>query len=146
MPDQKALKPEDFPIHTKQSEIITDTGKPVAEACDETAEDVAGRLNKKIAGLSVNRLLFHLDGPNSSAEANRPLNLRRCGKSRRTQPRATLMTVRCRRVNSTTDAEATSAVETVAEDAPYEKLPILSKKDLPFRMAERASRPLRGRA
>jgi predicted PurR-regulated permease PerM len=35
------------------------------------------------------------------------------------------------KVNSTTDAEATSAVETVAEDAPYEKLPILSKKDLP---------------
>jgi hypothetical protein len=35
------------------------------------------------------------------------------------------------KVNSTTDAEATSAVETVAEDAPYENLPILNKKDLP---------------
>jgi len=35
------------------------------------------------------------------------------------------------KVNSTTDAEATSAVETVAEDAPYENLPILSKKDFP---------------
>jgi hypothetical protein len=35
------------------------------------------------------------------------------------------------KVNSTTDAEATSAVETVAEDAPYENVPILSKKDLP---------------
>ena len=35
------------------------------------------------------------------------------------------------KVNSTTDAEATSAVETVAEDAPYENLPILSKEDLP---------------
>jgi predicted PurR-regulated permease PerM len=35
------------------------------------------------------------------------------------------------KVNSTTDAEATSAVETVGEDAPYEKLPILSKRDLP---------------
>jgi predicted PurR-regulated permease PerM len=35
------------------------------------------------------------------------------------------------KVNSTTDAEATSAVETVADDAPYENLPILSKKDLP---------------
>jgi predicted PurR-regulated permease PerM len=34
------------------------------------------------------------------------------------------------KVNSTTDAEATSAVETVAEDAPYENLPILSKEDL----------------
>ena len=31
----------------------------------------------------------------------------------------------------TTDAEATSAVESVAEDAPYENLPILSKEDLP---------------
>jgi hypothetical protein len=36
------------------------------------------------------------------------------------------------KVNSTTDAEATSAVETVAGDAPYEKLPVLSKKDLPL--------------
>src|SRR3984893_4362865 len=36
-----------------------------------------------------------------------------------------------RKVNSTTDAEATSAVETVAEDAPYENLPILSKENLP---------------
>ena len=29
------------------------------------------------------------------------------------------------KVNSTTDAEATSAAETVAEDAPHENLPIL---------------------
>jgi predicted PurR-regulated permease PerM len=35
------------------------------------------------------------------------------------------------KVRSTTDAEATSAVETVAEDAPYENLPVLSKEDLP---------------
>jgi predicted PurR-regulated permease PerM len=35
------------------------------------------------------------------------------------------------KVRSTTDAEATSAVETVAEDAPYENLPILNKEDLP---------------
>jgi predicted PurR-regulated permease PerM len=35
------------------------------------------------------------------------------------------------KVTLTNDAEATSAVETVAEDAPYESLPILSKEDLP---------------
>ena len=35
------------------------------------------------------------------------------------------------KVTSTTDAEASSAVESVAEDAPYENLPILSKEDLP---------------
>jgi predicted PurR-regulated permease PerM len=35
------------------------------------------------------------------------------------------------KVRSTTDTEATSAVETVAEDAPYENLPVLSKEDLP---------------
>ncbi len=35
------------------------------------------------------------------------------------------------KVRSTSDAEATSAVESVAEDAPYENLPILSKEDLP---------------
>jgi predicted PurR-regulated permease PerM len=35
------------------------------------------------------------------------------------------------KVRSTTDAEATSAVESVAEDAPYEDLPVLSKGELP---------------
>jgi hypothetical protein len=39
-------------------------------------------------------------------------------------------------VRSTTDAEATSAVESVAEDAPYENLPVLSKEDLPPRSSE----------
>src|SRR5712672_583618 len=34
-------------------------------------------------------------------------------------------------LSATTDVEATSAVETVAEDAPYENLPVLSKEDLP---------------
>jgi predicted PurR-regulated permease PerM len=36
------------------------------------------------------------------------------------------------KVTSTTDAEATSAVETVAEDAPYENLPVLKNDDLPI--------------
>src|SRR3984893_77574 len=35
------------------------------------------------------------------------------------------------KVSSTTDAEATSAVESVADDAPYENLPILRKEELP---------------
>src|SRR6202790_2093826 len=35
------------------------------------------------------------------------------------------------KVSATTDAEATSAVESVAEDAPYENLPVLSKESLP---------------
>jgi hypothetical protein len=35
------------------------------------------------------------------------------------------------KLNPTTDVEATSAVETVAADAPYENLPVLSKEDLP---------------
>jgi predicted PurR-regulated permease PerM len=35
------------------------------------------------------------------------------------------------KVRTTTDAEATSAVETVAENAPYEDLPILNKENLP---------------
>lgn len=35
------------------------------------------------------------------------------------------------KVRSTSDAEATSAVESVAEDAPYANLPIVSKEDLP---------------
>ena len=35
------------------------------------------------------------------------------------------------KINPTTDVEATSAVETVAEDAPYENLPVLRREDLP---------------
>lgn len=35
------------------------------------------------------------------------------------------------KVSSTTDVEATSAVETVAEDAPFENLPVLTPDDLP---------------
>ena len=35
------------------------------------------------------------------------------------------------RVRSTTDAEATSAVESVTKDGPYENLPVLSKVELP---------------
>jgi hypothetical protein len=46
MPKQKPLTPDDFPVHTHKSEIVTNTGKPVAGARDEeTAEDVADRLN-----------------------------------------------------------------------------------------------------
>ncbi len=35
------------------------------------------------------------------------------------------------KLSATTDAEASSAVESVAEDAPYEDLPVLAKGDLP---------------
>ena len=35
------------------------------------------------------------------------------------------------KLSSTTDAEASSAVESVAENAPYEDLPVLAKSDLP---------------
>lgn len=46
MPTKKPLKPDDFPVRTKEREIVTDTGKLVAEARDnETAKDVAERLN-----------------------------------------------------------------------------------------------------
>jgi hypothetical protein len=45
-PRRNLFKPVDFPVHTKQTEIVTDTGKPIAGACDkETAQDVADRLN-----------------------------------------------------------------------------------------------------
>jgi hypothetical protein len=46
VPQKKPLKPEDFPVHTNQKEIVTDMGKPIAGTCDkETAEDIADRLN-----------------------------------------------------------------------------------------------------
>jgi hypothetical protein len=50
VPKEKPLKPDDFPVHTKQKEIVTDTGKPVAVARDkETAEDITDRLNSEHA-------------------------------------------------------------------------------------------------
>jgi hypothetical protein len=46
MADKKVLKPQDFPIHAEEREIVTETGKAIAEACNKkTAEDVADRLN-----------------------------------------------------------------------------------------------------
>jgi len=46
VPKEKPLKPEDFPVHTNQKEIVTDTGEPIAGTRDkETAEDIADRLN-----------------------------------------------------------------------------------------------------
>jgi hypothetical protein len=46
VPKEKPLKLEDFPVHTKQKEIVTDTGRPIAGTRDKaTAEDVADRLN-----------------------------------------------------------------------------------------------------
>jgi hypothetical protein len=46
MADDKSLKPEDFPVHVQQRNIVKNDGRPIAEACDQkTAEDVADRLN-----------------------------------------------------------------------------------------------------
>ena len=46
MPNEKPLKPADFPVRAEQNEIVTDTNKSVAKARDEkTADDVADRLN-----------------------------------------------------------------------------------------------------
>ena len=49
MADDEPLKPEDFPVHTKQKQIKND-GKTIAEArTKKTAEDVAERLNAEEA-------------------------------------------------------------------------------------------------
>ena len=46
MADDEPLKPEDFPVHTNQKQIVKNDGKIVAEArTKKTAEDVAERLN-----------------------------------------------------------------------------------------------------
>ena len=46
MPDDQALKPEDFPVHTEQKKIVKNDGKTIAEARNQkTAEEVAERLN-----------------------------------------------------------------------------------------------------
>ena len=46
MPDNEPLKPDDFPVHTDQKQIVKNDGKTIAEArTRKTAEDVAERLN-----------------------------------------------------------------------------------------------------
>jgi hypothetical protein len=46
MADDEPLKPEDFPVHTNQKQIVKDDGKTIAEArTKKTAEDIAERLN-----------------------------------------------------------------------------------------------------
>ena len=46
MADDEPLKPEDFPVHTNQKQIVENDGRAIAEArTKKTAEDVADRLN-----------------------------------------------------------------------------------------------------
>ena len=46
MADDEPLRPQDFPVHTNQKQIVNNDGKTIAEArTKKTAEDVAERLN-----------------------------------------------------------------------------------------------------
>ena len=46
MADDEPLKPEDFPVHTNQKQIVKNDGKIIAEArTKKTAEDLTDRLN-----------------------------------------------------------------------------------------------------
>ena len=46
MADKEQLKPDDFPVHTKQNKIVKPDGKDIAEARNpKIAEEVAERLN-----------------------------------------------------------------------------------------------------
>ena len=46
MANDVPLKPEDFPVHTIQKQIVKNDGKIIAEArTKKTAEDLADRLN-----------------------------------------------------------------------------------------------------
>jgi hypothetical protein len=46
MADKEQLKPDDFPVHTKQKKIVKPDGENIAEAStSKIAEEVAERLN-----------------------------------------------------------------------------------------------------
>jgi hypothetical protein len=46
MAEKEQLKPDDFPVHTKQKKIVKTDGKDIAEASTpKIAEDVVERLN-----------------------------------------------------------------------------------------------------
>ena len=47
---KKPLKPDDFPVSNEGEKIVTDTGKPIADAeSGPVAEDIAERLNEDAA-------------------------------------------------------------------------------------------------
>jgi hypothetical protein len=47
MPNDKPLKPDDFPVEVEGEELVTADGKPIAKAKTPViAEDIAGRLNE----------------------------------------------------------------------------------------------------
>jgi hypothetical protein len=47
MPNDKPLKPDDFPIEVEGEELVTADGKPIAKAKTQAiAEDIADRLNE----------------------------------------------------------------------------------------------------
>ena len=50
MPNDKPLKPDDFPVEVEDDELMTADGKPIAKAkTPDIAEDIADRLTKTIA-------------------------------------------------------------------------------------------------
>jgi hypothetical protein len=47
MPNDKRLKPNDFPVKVEGEELVTADGKPIAKAkTAAVAEDIADRLNE----------------------------------------------------------------------------------------------------
>jgi hypothetical protein len=47
MPNDKPLKPDDFPVEVEGEELVTADGKPIAKAKTPTiAEDISDRLNE----------------------------------------------------------------------------------------------------
>ena len=47
MPNDKPLKPDDFPVDVEGEELVTADGKPIAKAkTPAIAEDIADRLNE----------------------------------------------------------------------------------------------------
>jgi hypothetical protein len=47
MPNDKSLKPDDFPVEVEGAELVTADGKPIARAkTPAIAEDIADRLNE----------------------------------------------------------------------------------------------------
>jgi len=47
MPNDKPLKPDDFPLEVEEEELVTADGKPIAKAkTPAIAEDIADRLNE----------------------------------------------------------------------------------------------------
>jgi hypothetical protein len=80
MPNDKPLKPDDFPVEVEGDELMTADGKPIAKAkTPDIAEDIVDVSTKTITAKNRTDGRLDLAGGRGEAAAHRPQHLTRGG-------------------------------------------------------------------